>query len=128
MEIVIIPPITARDHARSSLNILRLLWLVVIQAGGLRIPVAASILMNCLSRSIIAAPTKNISSEVTKKKAPLDCQTATIQTTVAPPSFHIRPGGLIKKLRIESTMSCINESMVDIQPLLLLDCVCGCGG
>ena len=126
-EIAVVPPIKTRDDAKISFNIVRLLCPVVIQGGGLRIPFAAISLMNCLSRSIIATPTKSISNEQTKKKAPLVCQTATVHITAAPPIFHICPGGLNMNLRIESTESCIIDSMVDIQPLLPLGYVCGCG-
>ena len=126
-EIVAVPPTKTRKDARSSFNIVRLLCREFIQAGGLRNPFAASILMNWLSRSIIATPTKSISNEQIKKKAPLDCQTATVHITATPPIFHGCPGGLNRKPRIESTASCIIDSMVDIQPLLPLGYVCGCG-
>ena len=126
-EIVAVPPTKARNDARSSFKIVRLLCREFIQAGGLRNPFAASILMNWLSRSIIATPIKSISNEQIKKKGPLDCQTATVHITATPPIFHSCPGGLNKKPRIESTASCIIDSMVDIQPLLPLGYVCGCG-
>ena len=117
-EIVAVPPMKARNDARSSFSMVRLLCREFIQAGGLRIPFAASILMNWLSRSIIATPTKSISNEQIKKKGPLDCQTATVHITATPPIFHSCPGGLNMKPRIESTVSCIIDSMVGIQPLL----------
>ena len=66
-EIVIVPPTITNCDAKSSFNIVRLLCRVVIQGGGLRSPFAASSLMNWLSRSIIATPTKSISNEQTNK-------------------------------------------------------------
>ena len=102
-EIIVPPPTKTRNDPRSSLNIARLLCGVVIQGGGLRNPFAASILMSWLSRSIIATPTKSISNMDTKKKAPLDCQTATKHITATVPIFHNCPGGLNRNLRIEST-------------------------
>lgn len=87
--IVVAPPTRTRNDAKSSLNIVRLLSPEVIQGGGLRIPFAVSSLMNPLSRSIIATPTRNVSNEQTKRNIPLDCQIATVHTTAATPIFHI---------------------------------------
>ena len=66
MEIVIIPPMIAKNDPQISLNIALRLCGVFIQGGGLRNPCAANWLMNLLSRSILATPIMSTSVEHTK--------------------------------------------------------------